>query len=183
MNFNFLKFLEKKSDRPESLVVNPMNRGYDQDAFHKGVAEKVSKDRQEYREKALCFACKNDYGHTDDINKIKLNTQFYEVNTNNGYVSRRKQKKTGDTELTESTAPYFIITDEHIDHYALLPQDVQEHFRKHLKTDSIEHDEVNIDLEHPDRGGKRRRIRKSRQKRRRIRKSRQKRRTTKRRRR
>lgn len=181
MNFNFLKFLEKKSDRPESLVVNnPMNRGYDQDAFHKRVAEKVSKDRQKYREKALCFACKNDYGHTDDINKITLNTQFYEVNTNNGYVSRPKQKTAEDTELTESTAPYFIITDKDIDPYALQSED-----QEHLKTDSIDHNKVKIDLmeDESDRGGKRRRIRKSIQKRTRIRKSRQKRRTTKRRRR
>ena len=150
-----------------------MNRGYDQDAFHERVAKKVLKDRNEYREKAVSLAVslvtgKKGYVDTDDIKEIPLNTQFYEVNTNNGYVSSPKKIKEEEDRniLIESNAPYFIITDKHIDHYALLPEEVQKHFRKNLELDSIKHDEVEIDLDQADHGGKRRRIRKSRQKRR-----------------
>jgi hypothetical protein len=129
----------------------------------------TSKDRKEYRQKAVIFAEKNGYAHTDDINEIETNTKFYEVNTNNGVVSEPKliyQENTPKSikysinrkNLIESTAPYFIITN-----------------------DPISNGRID-DLMEP-RGGKRTRIRKSRQKRTRIRKSRQKRRTTKRRRR
>jgi hypothetical protein len=148
--------------------------------MEESVYELTLKLRKKYREKAIIFAEKNEYLHTDDINEIKTNTQFYEVNTNSGFVSKPKliyEENTNNgfvpepkqihysknrKNLIESTAPYFIITNDPI--------------RNGYIDDFID------DLMET-RGGKRTRIRKSRQKRTRIRKSRQKRRTTKRRRR
>jgi len=105
----------------------------------------ISKVLNANRKQVIKFAKTNKYKHTNDITVIPLDTQFYEVNTNNNMISFPKKRKSDTILKTVSTAPYFIITDDP------------------LESDSI----VDWSLSNRSlKGGKRTRIRKSTQKRR-----------------
>jgi hypothetical protein len=98
------------------------------------------------RDEVIDFANWYEYTHTNDINTIPVNRQFYEVNLNNNMISREKKRKHDNDNYIESTKPHFIITDKILNH------------------DSI----VNwaSDRSKKQRGGKRTRMRKSSKKRR-----------------